>query len=1392
MIKILYLIDKLTLAGAQNHLLELINGLDKTKFTPELITLKDLGIKRIYGFSGIRGIFRLIKIIRLHKPDIVQAYLFSENILGAIAVKMVGVKVMITGRRDTGMLREGKFRHILAYRMTNRWVDKIVCVSEAVKNVVLEKEKVNPEKIEVIYNGVDVEKFKIQNSKFKIKSSLGIKEDELVVGMIANFSWIKGHKEFIEAIPLILKEIPHTKFLLIGDGPLRSNIEYSILNTQYSIRNKVLFLGSRKDIPELLSIMDISVNASYSEGMSNTILESMAQGVPVVATAVDGNLETVMDGITGKLVPSRNAKAMAEAIINLLKDKELRKRMSEESRKIAKERFNLEKMIGNFTDLYQRLTQPKIAFIFSQFPCYDETFILREMNFFKKEGLNFLIYSIKKRKDKIVHPEAKELIGLTHYLPFFSFKLILKNLYFALRYPLRYFSLFIEVFLNNFKNPEFLLKSVVIFPQAVGFAWQARKDKINAVHGQWATYPATTAYIIARLNNLSFSFTGHAHDIYLDTTGLKEKIEKAEFVLTCTADNKRYLLNLLNNDTQCSIRNTQYENKIIVSYHGVDLQRFKKSLTSFIPQEKEESFRILSVGSLLPCKGFDILIAACKILKDKGINFHCTIAGGGPLEKDLKRQAQEAGLTEKINFTGYITQDKLIPLYQGADVVALAVRPEIHWGIPNVLLEAMASKVVVVTVELPSTAELITDGKTGFIVPPKNPQVLAEKLIFLAKNPQLRQEIAEAGYRIVEEKFNLQKNASELKKVFEKALERRRQFAKMRNQKLIVLTYHRVTNELPDKYIKVSVDNFRKQMEFLKRHSYKSISLEEAYAFIKNGKEIPKKSILITFDDGWKDNYLNAYPILEEYGFKFAVFLTVDKIGKDKQFLNWDEVSLMAREGTDFGSHTLSHSDLSQLNNSQLYKELAESKRIIEEKIGKSVEFLCYPKGYFNLEVKRLAEEVGYQAGFSVLRGKNKAGIDPYEIRRIGIGNKDNLLSFRFKLSAAYEFLRRLFPESSSTRKNAPYKRRLNLLYIIWSLGLGGAERVVINLVKGLDKNRFKPIVCCLNDKGIFTEELERLGIKVIALKKKRGVDISVIPKIIKVIEDYQIDIVHTHLWGANFWGRISAKLARVPVVVATEHNIDNWKKWYHFLFDRWLSYGTDTIVAVSQKVKEFYLEKGISKEKIKVIYNGIDFSSEIQKSGKDNIRKEFGISQEDILLAVVGRLVEAKGHQYLFEALRSFNGRYKFKLLVIGDGPLRRGLEASVKNFQLNEKVIFTGLRKDVPKILGSVDILVLPSLREGLPLVALEAMAQGVPVVATKVGGTPEVVEDGVNGILVESANPLALAEGLRKVLDNQELLRKIRENSFRIIKERFSAEKMVKDTEALYEECLTKKYL
>ncbi len=399
----------------------------------------------------------------------------------------------------------------------------------------------------------------------------------------------------------------------------------------------------------------------------------------------------------------------------------------------------------------------KIVFIVSKFPCYDEAFILREMHALSKQA-DIRIFSLRNNaKEKIVHDQAADLLPLTVYVPYFlSPRVLGANLEMLLTRPFRYLKALGKLIFGNLKSPNFLIKSLAFFPKSVYLASWMLREKIDMMHAYWATYPASVALAASEISGLPFSFTGHAHDIYLDTTQLKEKIEAAKFVSTCTSHNKDYLKKLAPGVP---------DDRIFLNYHGLDLSKFDT------PDKKRgEVFEILSVGTLNPHKGFHYLIPSLKDLEKKGLSFHCTIIGGGPLEAELKNQIRELGLDSKITMTGPLKQAAVIPYYKKADLMVLMAQPEWHWGIPNVLIEAVAAKAPVITTQFGSVDELVKDGKTGLIVSPKDPVMLADAIRKLAEDNALRTRLMEEGRKFVLENFDLNLKMREFLRRFEAAV----------------------------------------------------------------------------------------------------------------------------------------------------------------------------------------------------------------------------------------------------------------------------------------------------------------------------------------------------------------------------------------------------------------------------------------------------------------------------------------------------------------------------------------------------------------------------------------------------------------------------------------------
>lgn len=356
-------------------------------------------------------------------------------------------------------------------------------------------------------------------------------------------------------------------------------------------------------------------------------------------------------------------------------------------------------------------------------------------------------------------------------------------------------------------------------------------------------------------------------------------------------------------------------------------------------------------------------------------------------------------------------------------------------------------------------------------------------------------------------------------------------------------------------------------------------------------------------------------------------------------------------------------------------------------------------------------------------------------------------------------------------------------MYVIWSLEVGGAERIVASLAKGMDRTLVSPMVVCLNHAGALAEELTQADIPVIALEKRGKIDLMLLWRLVRLMRRLRPDVVHTHLWGANAWGRVAARAAGVPVVIANEHSVDSWKPRFYLQLDRWLAPLTTRLVAVSQHVREFYEAQGIGRGRWQVIYNGIEIET-LPERRRNGHYAALGIRSYEPVVGFIGRLVSARAPQVFVEAIQRARREIpSLRAVIVGDGPLRRDTEAYARRLGLERRVIFTGTRRDVPELLAGMDALVFSSEREGCSLAMLEAMACGVPVVATKVGGTLEVIEAGVSGLLVEPRQPQALADRIIEVLNTPSKAEAIRVAARQRVEAQFSLPRMIAEYQQLY---------
>lgn len=370
-------------------------------------------------------------------------------------------------------------------------------------------------------------------------------------------------------------------------------------------------------------------------------------------------------------------------------------------------------------------------------------------------------------------------------------------------------------------------------------------------------------------------------------------------------------------------------------------------------------------------------------------------------------------------------------------------------------------------------------------------------------------------------------------------------------------------------------------------------------------------------------------------------------------------------------------------------------------------------------------------------------------------------------------------------------KSPVRVVYMAHTFMVGGAEEMVLNLVRHLPADRYEPIVCAIHEPGPVGREIAATGVPFSTIGRVPGLrDPLAIGALYRFFQEVRPDIVHTFLLTASLYGRLAAIAARVPIVIGTEVNIYEHKRPHHALAERLLMAGTDSVIASAESVRTFYVDQiAADPARVDVIYNAVDFQMLEATASRTEMRAQIGVPQDVLVAGVIARLTDQKGHVHLFDALSSTPALAPLHLVVIGDGPLRAMLEQRVKDLGLEGRVRMLGSRRDLGDLLGAMDLFVLPSLWEGLPLSLVLAMGAGLPVVSTRVAGIPEVVKHGETGLLVPPGDTAALAGALTELTQSADARRRIGGAARLSVLPRFGVERYVSAVSALYERLLAK---
>jgi len=368
----------------------------------------------------------------------------------------------------------------------------------------------------------------------------------------------------------------------------------------------------------------------------------------------------------------------------------------------------------------------------------------------------------------------------------------------------------------------------------------------------------------------------------------------------------------------------------------------------------------------------------------------------------------------------------------------------------------------------------------------------------------------------------------------------------------------------------------------------------------------------------------------------------------------------------------------------------------------------------------------------------------------------------------------------------------MRILQLISSGGFYGAEAVAVSLSAHLARLGNRAVL------GVF-HNVHNPHLEIVERAASRGVAVEIIPcqgkldwravrAVRRCVADHDIDVVHTHGYKSDFYAYLALHSSKPLVATCHTWNSDTLSLRVYSGLDRVLLRRFDRIVAVSQPIADILLQSGVRREKVKVIANGIEV--ERYESAPPSLRRELR-GNGTVVVGLVGRLAAQKGPEFFLRAAKEVVARYPQTLFVlVGSGPLREHLEAQARELEIAEHTVFAGQRNDMPEVYASLDIFVLPSLYEGLPIALLEAMASRKPVIATPVGAVPQVIQHERTGLLVQPQNPSALCEAMCRLIADCSFRQQLADNGYRLVREHFSMESMTQDHLRLYQEALAAK--
>jgi len=369
--RVLFVIDQLCEAGgAERVLLKTVEGLMRANCDVRVVTFKSdpeielfkrfpcpvdvFTLDCTYNYNALRVAWKIRQLIRSHKIQIVHTFHETSDIWGGFVARISGCRAIVSSRRDMGILRRRK--HDIAYKVSGLYEDRVLAVSEQVRNYCIKADRLSPNKVIALYNGIDVTAVDSHPASGFDRGAFGILESAPIITTVGHVRRIKGIDTLIQAAARVCLEFPEAVFLVVGDSSENDHFEQlKQLTSQLGLTANIKFLGAQDNVFSILKNSDIFLLPSRSEGFSNALLEAMACELPCVVTNVGGNSEAVAHGVNGYVVERENPEAMARSVTDLLRSPEKARRLGRMGRIIVEQRFSLETMIHKLVAVYEGL-----------------------------------------------------------------------------------------------------------------------------------------------------------------------------------------------------------------------------------------------------------------------------------------------------------------------------------------------------------------------------------------------------------------------------------------------------------------------------------------------------------------------------------------------------------------------------------------------------------------------------------------------------------------------------------------------------------------------------------------------------------------------------------------------------------------------------------------------------------------------------------------------------------------------------------------------------------------------------------------------------------------------------------------------------------------------------